>query len=103
MIKSRRMRWAGYVARMGFVNIGFGYALGDRGIGVWFPAGAKDLPLLHNMQTALGSIQPPIQWAPEALSSGVKRQGREAYHSPLSCTDVKNGGTILLLFHTSSW
>jgi len=27
-----------------------------------------------------GPTQPPIQWAPEALSLGVKRQGREADH-----------------------
>jgi hypothetical protein len=27
---------------------------------------------------ALGSTRPPIQWAPWALSPGVKRQGHEA-------------------------
>jgi hypothetical protein len=57
MIKSRRMRWAGYVACMGGVITGFGYALGDQGIGIWFLAGARELPLLHNILTALGSIQ----------------------------------------------
>jgi hypothetical protein len=39
---------------------------------------------------ALGSTQPPIQWVPGALSPRVKRQGREADHSPPSSADVKN-------------
>jgi hypothetical protein len=30
----------------------------------------------------LGSIQPPIQWVPGALSLGVKRPGRQADYSP---------------------
>jgi hypothetical protein len=34
---------------------------------------------------------------------GVKRQGREADHSPPSCAEVKNGGTIHALPRTSSW
>jgi hypothetical protein len=37
----------------------------------------------------LGPTQPPIQWLPEALSSGVKRQGREADHSPPVSVEVK--------------
>jgi hypothetical protein len=37
----------------------------------------------------LGSTQPPIQWVPGALSHEVKRQGREAEHSPLAIADVK--------------
>jgi hypothetical protein len=43
---------------------------------------------------ALGTTQPPIQWA---LSSEVKRHGREANHSPPSSAEVKNGGAILPL------
>jgi hypothetical protein len=31
----------------------------------------------------------PIQWVPGALSLGVKRQGREAHHSPQSNAEVK--------------
>jgi hypothetical protein len=34
-------------------------------------------------------LQPPIQWLPGALSLGVKRQGREADHSPPASADVK--------------
>jgi hypothetical protein len=43
---------------------------------------------------ALRPTQPPIQWVPGALSLGVKRPRREANHSPLSSTEVKNGGAI---------
>jgi hypothetical protein len=37
----------------------------------------------------LAPTQPSIQTVP-----GVKRQGREAEHSFVSCEDVKNGGAI---------
>jgi hypothetical protein len=39
---------------------------------------------------ALGRTQPPIQWAPGALSLGVKRPEREAEHSLPSSAEVKN-------------
>jgi hypothetical protein len=38
---------------------------------------------------ALGSTQPPLQWAPGALSPGVKRPGLEADHSPPASAEVK--------------
>jgi hypothetical protein len=41
-------------------------------------------------RTALGPTQPPIQWVPGAFSLGVKRQRREADHSPPSSAEVKN-------------
>jgi hypothetical protein len=31
-----------------------------------------------------------MQWVPGALSLGVKRTGREAYHSPPSSAEIKN-------------
>jgi hypothetical protein len=37
------------------------------------------------------------------LFPGLKRPGREAYHSSPSSTEVKNGGAIPLLSHMSSW
>jgi hypothetical protein len=46
---------------------------------------------------ALGPTQPPIQWVPGALSLGVKRQGREADHSPPSNVEVNMRGAILPL------
>jgi hypothetical protein len=39
---------------------------------------------------ALGTTQPPDQWIMGALSAGLKRQGREANHSPPSNAEVKN-------------
>jgi hypothetical protein len=41
-------------------------------------------------RTALGPIQPTIQWVLVVLSLGVKRPGREAYHSPPSRAEFKN-------------
>jgi hypothetical protein len=43
---------------------------------------------------ALGPTQPPTQWVPGIISSGIKWQGREADHSPVSSADVKNNGAI---------
>jgi hypothetical protein len=40
-------------------------------------------------RTALGPTQPPIQWAPEALSLGVKWPGREAHNLLSSSAEVK--------------
>jgi hypothetical protein len=37
----------------------------------------------------LKATQPPIQWVPSTLSSGVKRPGREADHSPPASVEVK--------------
>jgi hypothetical protein len=39
--------------------------------------------------TALGPIQPPIQWVSGALSLAVKRTGREADHSTPCSAEVK--------------
>jgi hypothetical protein len=50
-----------------------------------------------------GLNQPPIQWVPETLSLGAKRQEREADHSPQSSVMVKNGGATPPLPHMSSW
>jgi hypothetical protein len=39
---------------------------------------------------ALGPSQPPIQWVPGNILRGIKRSGREADHSSLPSTEVKN-------------
>jgi hypothetical protein len=55
-------------------------------------------------RTALGLTQPPIQWVPGDLSLVVKRQGREADHSPPSRAEVKE--CVELYLHspnTPSW
>jgi hypothetical protein len=50
-------------------------------------------------RTALEPTQPPMQWVPGALSLGVKRQGREADHSPPSSAEVKD--CVKLYLHSS--
>jgi hypothetical protein len=50
-----------------------------------------------------GPPKPANQWVPGALSLGVKGPEREADHSPLSGAEVKKGGAIPPLPHTSSW
>jgi hypothetical protein len=52
---------------------------------------------------ALGPAQSPVKREPGALSPGVKRPGRKVYHSPPYSVEVKNGGAVPLLPHTSSW
>jgi hypothetical protein len=39
--------------------------------------------------------QPPIQCAPGVLSLGVKRQGREADHSPPFSAEVENAWSYI--------
>jgi hypothetical protein len=51
----------------------------------------------------LGPTQPPIQWIPENLSLGIKRQGCEADHSPPSSAEVEKDGDIPPLPHISPW
>jgi hypothetical protein len=46
--------------------------------------------------TALEPTQPPIQWAPGALSLEVKRPGREPDHSHPSSAEVKECVEIYL-------
>jgi hypothetical protein len=70
------------------VGIATGYGLDDQGIGVRVPVG-QGFSLFHVVHTALGPIQPPIQWETGALSPVVKRPGREAGHSPPTSAKVK--------------
>jgi hypothetical protein len=53
------------------------------------PGRVKNFLFSTSSRPALGPIQPPIQWAPGALSPGVKRQGREDDHSPPTSAEVK--------------
>jgi hypothetical protein len=66
-----------------------GYGLGDRMIGVRFPAGGGNFSLHHRVQT--GSEAHPASYPVGTgdLSLRVKRPGREADHSPLSSAEVK--------------
>jgi hypothetical protein len=51
---------------------------------------------------ALGSTEPPTQRLPRDLSPVIYWQGCEADRSPQSSAEVKNGGSIPPLSHTSS-
>jgi hypothetical protein len=66
--------------------------------GVRFPAGERNVSLLHIVQTGYGALA-----ASCLMGTGLKRPEREDDHSPPSSAEVKNGGTLLLLFHMSSW
>jgi hypothetical protein len=50
--------------------------------------GGKNFHFLSS-RPALGSTQPPFQWVTGALSRGIKRQGREADHSPPASVEAK--------------
>jgi hypothetical protein len=54
-------------------------------------------------EVTLEPTKPPIQWTPGALFPGIRRQQREADHSPSSSAEVKSVGATPPLSHTSSW
>jgi hypothetical protein len=49
----------------------------------------KNVLFSTSSRPALGPTQPPVQWAPGALSPDVKRPGRETDHSPPTSAEVK--------------
>jgi len=57
------------------------YELDDRSLN---PGGSSDGILIFTTAsiTVLGPTQPPKQWAPGALTAGVRQLGREADHPP---------------------
>jgi hypothetical protein len=65
------------------VGIGTGYGLNDQGIAVRFPAVARDVSLLHSVQTRSGAHPASYQ-----MSNGGSFPGRETDHSPLSIAAV---------------
>jgi hypothetical protein len=79
----------GKKSRDSSVGIALGYGLDDWGSRVRFPAEAEIFLFTIASRTALGPIQPPIQWVPGDLSLGVKRPRREADHSPPCSAEVK--------------
>jgi hypothetical protein len=64
------------------------YGLHGLGAGVRVPV-VKNFQFSTWSRPALGPTQPPIQCVPEAFFPWVKRQGREADHSPLTSVDIK--------------
>jgi hypothetical protein len=73
-------------------GIATGYWLEDRGLRVRVPVGSRIF--FTSSRLASGPIQPPIQWEPGALSSGVKRPGRKADHSPPTSARSRQYGSI---------
>jgi hypothetical protein len=65
---------------------------------IWFPAGARDFSLLYSIQTD--------SWThPASYPIGTRGSfpGGEADHIPPSSAELKNGGAMPPLPHTSSW
>jgi hypothetical protein len=72
-----------------FLLLWLGYRLDGRGVGVRVPVEESFFPF-HVSRPVLRPAQPPIQWILKVLSSGVKRPGVEADHSPPTNAEIKN-------------
>jgi hypothetical protein len=64
---------------------------------------ARDFSLLYSVQTSPGAHATTYTMGRGALSPGVKRSRRETDQASPSIAEVKNGGAVPLLPHTSSW
>jgi hypothetical protein len=71
------------------VGIATGYGLEYRWVGVPSVGRVTNFLFSTSSRPALEPTQPPIQWVPGAFSPGVKRQVREADHSPPTSAEVK--------------
>jgi hypothetical protein len=72
-----------------------GYGLDCRGNGFRFPAEARDISLLHSVQTGSGAHPASHPMGTGVPSSWIKLPGREDDHSPSSSAEVKNNGLYL--------
>jgi hypothetical protein len=66
------------------------------------PGRARDFSLLHNIQTGSGAHPASYTIGTGGSFPGGMRPGRETDHSPSSSAEVRNGGAIPPLPHTSS-
>jgi hypothetical protein len=67
------------------------------------PGSVKNFLFSTESRSVLGPTELPIKWVPGALSQGVKRQGREAYHSPQTSTEVDKMRIYISTPLTPSW
>jgi hypothetical protein len=78
-----------FMVRCNTVGMATACRLGDRRVGFRVPVGQNIFTFPYRLDLLWG----PIQWVPGALSRGVKRQGREADHSPVTSAEVKKTWT----------
>jgi hypothetical protein len=71
------------------VGISTGYWLDERGVRSSIPDRLKNFHFSVLSRPALGPTKPTVQWVPEALSLGLKQQGREAGYSPPTGVQAK--------------
>jgi hypothetical protein len=90
------------VSRGSAVGIATGYGLDERGVKVRVPVGSE-LSLLHIVQTGFEANPASYPMGTEGFSPGVKRQGREADHSPPASAEFKRMWIYHPFSHTSSW
>jgi hypothetical protein len=76
-----------YLSQDSSVGIATGYGLADQGVALRVSVGLRIFSSPRHPDR-LRSIQPPIQLVPGDVSPGVKRQGREADHSPPTSAEV---------------
>jgi hypothetical protein len=77
-----------YVSRGSAVGIATAYGLDDRGVSSSHGR-VKNFHFSISSRLALWSTQPSIQWIPGELSPRVKRQEREADHTPRTSAEFK--------------
>jgi hypothetical protein len=69
------------------IGCGMGSLISFRGRDRYFP-------VRHDVQTCLGSTQPPVRGITMVLSLSIKWPEREAVHSNLSSYEVRNRETV---------
>jgi hypothetical protein len=69
-------------SRNSAVGIETGYGVDDQGVGVRVPVGSRIFSSPRRPDRLWGSTQLPVQCMPGVLSPGLKREVREADHSP---------------------
>jgi hypothetical protein len=100
---SRRIKWL--TSHINFLSVSrdsYGYGLDDQGGGISRPGRVKYFHFSISSRPTLGSTQLPIKMGTGGSFPGVKRQGREADHSPPTSAEVKKMCIYTSIPHTSS-